>query len=208
MPKKKQKEVVFDRDSLTYECHHAMIAGLCLTADKLCAQIKNADLDKKLNILVLGTGTGILPMFLSQHFSKYLEKITTVEIDAGVLIAGRDHFGFHTENEPLIDSVCADAFEWVLSSADEDKYDMIFVDINYEEADSKVSPPLKFFSSEFIGKLVQLATPEGSLIAINTIVDDAANRKKVVTALKTHAPQSVKFSTGMQEDLNEVFYLA
>ena len=154
MPKKKQKEVVFDRDNLTYECHHAMIAGLCLTADKLCAQIKNADLDKKLNILVLGTGTGILPMFLSQHFSKYLEKITTVEIDAGVLIAGRDHFGFHTENEPLIDSVCADAFEWVLSSGDEGKYDMIFVDINYEEADSKVSPPLKFFSSEFIGKLV------------------------------------------------------
>jgi len=37
MPKRKQKEVVFDRDSLTYECHHAMIAGLCLVAEKLCA---------------------------------------------------------------------------------------------------------------------------------------------------------------------------
>ena len=29
-----------------------------------------------------------------------------------------------------------------------------------------------------------------------------------MTALKTHAPKSVKFSSGMQEDLNEVFYLA
>jgi len=53
-----------------------------------------------------------------------------------------------------------------------------------------------------------MAAPEGSLIAINTIVDDAANRKKVVSALKNHAPRSVRFSSGMQEDLNEVFYLA
>jgi len=37
MPKKKQKEVIFDRDTLTYECHQAMISGLCLIADKLCA---------------------------------------------------------------------------------------------------------------------------------------------------------------------------
>mmetsp|Transcript_3905 Transcript_3905/g.4607 ORF Transcript_3905/g.4607 Transcript_3905/m.4607 type:complete len:193 (-) Transcript_3905:399-977(-) len=155
MPKKKQKEVAFDRDNLTYECHHAMISGLCLVADKLCAQIKDAEQEKKLNILVLGTGTGILPMFLCQHFSKYLEKITTVEIDAGVLIAARDHFGFQAENEPLIDSVCADAHEWVLSQgeANTGKYDMVFIDINYEEGEAKVNPPLKFFSAEFIGKL-------------------------------------------------------
>jgi len=63
-PKKAKKEVIFDRDTLTYECHQAMLAGLCLSAEKLCAQLKNADLNKKLNILVLGTGTGVLPMFL------------------------------------------------------------------------------------------------------------------------------------------------
>jgi len=57
--------------------------------------LKNADLNKKLNILVLGTGTGVLPMFLRQHFSALLEKITTVEIDAGILLAGKDHFGFN-----------------------------------------------------------------------------------------------------------------
>jgi len=107
MPKKKQKEVVFDRDSLTYECHHAMLAGLCLISEKLSAKVKATE--HKLNILVLGTGTGILPMFLRTHFAKNLQKITTVEIDAGVLLAGRDYFGFHTEHEPLIESVCADA---------------------------------------------------------------------------------------------------
>ena len=148
-------------------------------------------------------------MFLSTHFSKYLEKVTTVEIDAGVLIAGRDHFGFQTENEPLIESVCADAFDWVLSTDGMDgKFDIIFIDINYEEGSEKISPPLKFFGPEFIEKLQRLAQPEGGLIAINTIVEGAAERKKVVTALKTHAPDCVRFSSGMQEDLNEVFFLA
>ena len=112
-PKKAKKEVVFDRDTLTYECHHAVISGLCLVAEKVCAAIKNTDLNKKLNILVLGTGTGILPMFLRQHFSAFLEKITTVDVDASVLLAGRDHFGFNAEHDPMIESVCADAHEFV-----------------------------------------------------------------------------------------------
>ena len=134
--------------------------------------------------MVLGTGTGVLPLFLRQHFSTFLEKITTVEIDAGILLAGRDHFGFNAENDPLIDSVCADAFEYVLQSNAANTYDLVFLDINYEDDGVKISPPLKFFSPEFLTKLVELTAEEGGLIAINTIVDDAANRRKVVQALK------------------------
>ena len=63
-PKKNKKEVIFDRDSLTYECHQACFAGLSLVAEKLCAQLKNTELNKKINILVLGTGVGVLPLFL------------------------------------------------------------------------------------------------------------------------------------------------
>jgi len=61
----------------------------------------------------LGTGTGILTMFIRQHFSAFLEKVTTVEIDAGVLLAAKNHFGFNAEEDPLIDSVNCDAFEFV-----------------------------------------------------------------------------------------------
>lgn len=108
-----------------------MISGLCLVADKLCAQIKDAELNKKLNILVLGTGVGVLPMFFKQHFAKYLGKVTTVEIDAGVLLAAREHFGFSVENEPQIESVCADAYEWVLSADPAShQYDFVCIDIN------------------------------------------------------------------------------
>ena len=113
-PKKKQKEVIFDRDSLTCEYHHAMLSGLALVCEKLCAKIK-AEPAKKLNILVLGTGTGILSMFLRTHFAALLEKLTTVEIDAGVLLVARDHFGFKVEDDELVDSVCGDAYEFVFS---------------------------------------------------------------------------------------------
>ena len=109
-----------------------------------------------------------------------MEKITTVELDAGVLLAGRDHFGFNAEHDPLIESVCADAFEFVMSFAAPNHFDMVFVDLNFEEDNVNVSPPLKFFTAEFLNKLVEITADESGLIAINTLIDTAANRRKVV----------------------------
>ena len=100
-----------------------------------------------MNILVLGTGTGVLPMFLRQHFSTHLNKITTVEIDAGVLLVGRDHFGFNAEHDPQIDSINADAYEFV-QSLDANQFDMILIDINDEAGGEGYNPPFKFFSPE------------------------------------------------------------
>ena len=137
-----------------------------------------------MNILVLGTGTGVLPMFIKTHFAKYLEKVTTVEIDAGVLLVGRDHFGFNLDNEPQIESVCADAYEYVMGSDASGHYDMVFVDLNYEDGESKTSPPAKFFAPEFLGKLHDMIVPEGGLIAMNSISKDAAGRRKIVQAFK------------------------
>ena len=90
-----------------------MFSGLCLVAEKLCPLLKNADLNKKLNILVLGTGTGILPMFIRQHFAGLLDKLTTVEIDAGVLIAAKNHFGFNADEDPQLESINADAYDFI-----------------------------------------------------------------------------------------------
>jgi spermidine synthase len=53
-PPKKQRAVIFDRSTLTFEVHQALLASFSL-----------ADLtQKKLKALVLGTGAGVLPMFL------------------------------------------------------------------------------------------------------------------------------------------------
>ena len=70
-----------------------------------------------------------------------------------------------------------------------------------------MSPPLKFFEPDFLTKLVSIAQPEGGLIAMNMIVDDAANRRKIVQNLKT-IPDCAKFASKMDEEKNEVIYLA
>ena len=88
-----------------------------------------------------------------------------MELDAGVLLAGRDHFGFNAEHDPMIESVCADAFEFVMSFAAPNHFDMVFIDLNFEEDNVNVSPPLKFFSAEFLNKLVEITADESGLIA-------------------------------------------
>ena len=92
-------------------------------------------------------------------------------------------------------------------SVDANQFDMIFIDINEDEGGEGINPPFKFFAPEFLAKLVDAATDEGGLIAINTIIDGDANRRKVVQNLKA-VSGCVKFSSGMQEEANEVFYLA
>ncbi len=68
-PKKKQRELVFDRDILTCEYHCAMLSGLSLVADHLITKASN---NEKLHILVCGTGAGALSMFIRHHFSQHL----------------------------------------------------------------------------------------------------------------------------------------
>lgn len=108
-----------------------------------------------------------------------LSKVTTVEIDAGVLIAAKNHFGFNADEDEQIESINGDAFEFIWGQ-EANSYDMVFFDVNYEEDNVKVSPPLKYFQADFLAKLVEITAAEGGLIAFNTIIDDTASRKKVV----------------------------
>ena len=55
-PKKKQRTIVINHDLLCSEYQYAMLSGLCL-APKLVEK-------SNIRILVLGTGAGLLPMFL------------------------------------------------------------------------------------------------------------------------------------------------
>jgi len=84
---------------------------------------------------------------------------------------------------------------------------MVFFDVNYEEGEVKVSPPLKYLQPDFLAKLVEITTLEGGLVAINTIIDDEANRKKVNQNVKGLA-SCAKFSSKMDEEKNEIIYLA
>ena len=64
---------------------------------------------------------------------------------------------FTTETEKIyiktegtkIESICADAFEWINNATNKGDYDIIIVDVNYTEEDKSISPPWKFLETEF-----------------------------------------------------------
>jgi hypothetical protein len=51
-----------------------------------------------------------------------------------------------------VKSVIADAHKWVLDCSQ--KFDMILMDINYEESNINISPPAKFLEQAFLDKLM------------------------------------------------------
>ena len=111
-----------------------------------------------LRILVLGTGAGLLPMFLRSQLGDKLQELITVDINPEVIKIAKEYFGF-VEDEKL-KSVIADAFSYVndYQVTPATKFDMIFMDINYEEDNIQLSPPRKFLQQQFLSKLL-VSTP-------------------------------------------------
>lgn len=174
-PKKKQKVVTFDRDSLAFHNHQAMLSGICLVADQLSAKIKGGN---KLSILVLGTGVGIFTTFLRNHFAANLLKLVTVEPNELMLKLAQDHFGFTTEDDAVLDLVSADTYDFVMQHPP-NQFDLIFMDVLGEEAGLR--PSAKFHESEFLNKLNDLAVEEGGLTIMNTKIHDSQIKKKCFT---------------------------
>ena len=198
-PKKKQRELIFDRDVLTCEYHSAMLAGLSLIGDAL---IEKCKLGHKLSILVLGTGAGVFSMFLRHHFGSHLDSLVTVDINPNMVKVATENFGFHPDD--ILKSEIADAYQFVASQKPE-SYDIVVLDVNYEEDDLKVSPPKKYFEPDFISSLHRIAKPN-ALIAFNSIIDEA-HKSKLHTQLK-QVKDSVKFVTKSQNDKNEIILFA
>lgn len=124
--------------------------------------------DKKLKVLVLGTGAGVLPMFLRHQINEEnLASIDCVDSDPKIIELAQKQFGF-TAGDGIINSHNADANDFVLKC--QSKYDFIFVDI-FTRQESKVQPPSQFLSDNFVKKLVSLLSDQG-VCAINTLIRD------------------------------------
>ena len=76
-PKKKQRSLVFNHDLLCSEYQYSMLSGLSLAP--LLAE------KSKLRILILGTGAGLLPMFLQSQLQDRIQEIVTVDISEEIL---------------------------------------------------------------------------------------------------------------------------
>lgn len=70
----------------------------------------------------------------------------------------KDFFGFHEDG--VVKSVIADAYKFVLDYS-QPKFDIVFMDINYEEDNLHLSPPKKFLDPAFLQKLVDITTNDG-----------------------------------------------
>jgi spermidine synthase len=134
--------LTFNHDLLCCEYQYAMLAGPAL----------NLKLAEKtgLRVLVLGTGAGLLPMFLRSQLEAKLSKVVTVDVNPEVIKVAEKYFGFRTDEK--LESVIADAYRYVqdYQVTPESKFDLIFMDINYEEANVQLSPPRKFLATEFL----------------------------------------------------------
>jgi hypothetical protein len=84
------------------------------------------------------------------------------------------------EDEKL-KSVVADAYQYVLDYQvqPQNKFDMVFMDINYEEANLQLSPPKKFLEQSFLAKL---------LVTFNDFIPDY-NDNGVLTVISLTFPR-------------------
>jgi hypothetical protein len=131
MPAKKQREVIFDRNALSIEAYQAMLAALSLT-----------DLSgRKLRVLLCGTGVGTFAMFLMHHFGSHLEKLVTLDTNKEFVDLGTKHFGF-TPDAPNCESLIQDAYTYVSEEAKPATFDLVFLNLCSETAESdNIQPP-------------------------------------------------------------------
>ena len=97
----------------------------------------------------------------------------TVDISPDIIRVAQEFFGFHPDS--ILRSEIADAHEFVWRQKP-DSYDVVIMDVNYEEGEIGVSPPKKFFEPDFIQQLHTIAKPT-AVIAFNTIIDEAHKKE-------------------------------
>jgi spermidine synthase len=149
---KKQKALVYNHDLLCNEYQQSMLAGL-----SLCPKLAEA---QSVRALVLGTGAGLLPMFIKTQLGERLSEVVTVDINQDIVQVAKDYFGL--VEDAKLKSVIHDAYEYVNESSSE-VFDLIFMDINYEDSDLSISPPFKFIETSFLQKLLDMLSPNGYL---------------------------------------------
>jgi len=104
-----------------------MLAGFSLISEALVAR------KEPMNMLVCGTGAGILPMFLKNNFGpEQLKSLITVDVNAQMVDVAERFFGFDAGADSVIESVIADAYAFLPAQA-EQSFDAVFIDVNFEE---------------------------------------------------------------------------
>lgn len=90
--KKKQRVVVINHDYLCSEYQRAKMIGIGLAP----AGFSTAE-HEKLNFLILGTGAGLLTMFIQSQLHDHINKLDTIDNNPVMLKIAEQQFGFKME---------------------------------------------------------------------------------------------------------------
>lgn len=195
-PKKKQRQLVYNNEILCCEYQYAMLAGISTVAEKLLTK-------DKIRVLQLGTGCGLFPMFLRGQFGDKLHSLVTVDINEQMIKIAKEYFGFQEDEK--VKSVIADAYKYVDEITSGEKFDIVVMDINYEEDNISLSPPKKFLEREFLAKLINLTTEEG-FVTFNLLSQDTQLLNSVYSDVLSTSALG-KYIIEGEEDANKVIVL-
>ena len=116
------------------------------------------------NVLIIGGGDGGMLRRVLMHPG--VEKVTMVEIDAGVVDFAREHLGAicgDAFDDPRLDLVIADGAEFVASTAE--RYDVLITD-----STDPVGPGEALFTADYYGNCRRCLAEGGVLVTQNGVV--------------------------------------
>ena len=124
--------------------------------DNFGIAFQKIDLDKipGERVLILGFGLGSIPYILEKKWHKQYH-YTAVEIDESVLYLANKYM--MPEMESSIETICADAFAFVMQSRE--KFDLIAMDVFLDDI-----IPDDFQNDTFLEHLEKLLNPDGVLL--------------------------------------------
>jgi spermidine synthase len=170
---------------LPFECHRAELSAMAMTETP------------PEHVLTLGTGAGCFPSFLHHNFPNL--HVTTVDIDSEVVKIAVEHFGLKETDR--LKSIVMDALLFVENT--EERYDVIFVDINNEDLKDMI-PPAPFRTDGFLERCKSILTDRGVLV-VNTISLNTRPVKKFRRQAKRLFSSVLTYEC--EEELNHVYYL-
>jgi len=166
---KSVSQIVLDHDYLTFEYHAAMVYGLVFLPKSLQPNSKrknnnnttNND-NKKCEICLIGTGGGLLAMFLHEHFKDVI--IDTIDLDEEMLTIAKDWFGF--KETQRLHGFVGDGIEFVNKKVVEKKqYHVVIIDVDSKDlSEGLLFPPRPFMTEEFLKNVYEVLDDNGILI--------------------------------------------
>jgi hypothetical protein len=173
----------FDFSYLACGHHSAMVAAL-IWSRQFLEFAQNPVSSKKPSAALIGHGGGLFPMYLHETFPNL--HLECVELDPAVVQLSQQFFGFLSNSDRLVVSVC-DGLDWVKRRSDSDtKIDLLMVDVDSKNLSSGLScPPPAFVEMSFFQSIHSALSP-GGLFLLNlvcrskSLFDEILNRARSV----------------------------